>query len=102
MGNKLYVGNLSYNVTEDSLMDAFSKFGSVVSARIITDRDSGRSKGFAFVEMQDEKAAQDAINEMNGREFEGRAMNLSEAKPMENRQGGGQGGQRSFNNRSRY
>ncbi len=101
MGKKLYIGNLSYNMDDQSLTDIFAQFGEVASARIITDRDSGRSKGFGFVEMGSDSEAQTAIQKLNGTEHLGRAMNVSEAKPMaprENRGGGGGG----YNNRSRY
>lgn len=95
MGKKLYVGNLSYSITEDGLRSTFSEHGNVESAKVIMDRDSGRSKGFAFVEMSTDEEAQAAIDKLNGSEWEGRAMTVSEAKPMaprENRGGGGGGG----------
>ena len=95
MGKKLYVGNLSYSLDDQYLVDLFSEFGTVESARIITDRDSGRSKGFAFVEMSSDNEAQAAIEKLNGTDQQGRAMNVSEAKPMaprENRGGGFGGG----------
>jgi RNA recognition motif-containing protein len=94
MGKKLYVGNLSFSVTDQTLSDAFSAFGTVESAKIITDRDTGRSKGFGFVEMGSEDEANKAINSMNGKDFEGRAVTVNEAKPMaprEDRGGGGRG-----------
>ncbi|MFM8269990.1 MAG: RNA recognition motif domain-containing protein [Pseudomonadota bacterium] len=91
MEKKLYVGNLSYSVTETSLQDLFSQAGEVASARIITDRASGRSKGFGFVEMANEDAAQAAIEKFNGQEFEGRKLTVNEARPMEPRSGGGGG-----------
>lgn len=94
MGKKLYVGNLSYSITEDGLRSTFSEHGNVESAKVIMDRDSGRSKGFAFVEMSTDEEAQAAIDKLNGSEWEGRAMTVSEAKPMaprENRGGGGGG-----------
>lgn len=103
MGKKLYVGNLSYTLDDQYLVDLFSEFGTVESARIITDRDSGRSKGFAFVEMSSDSEAQTAIEKLNGTDQQGRAMNVSEAKPMaprENRGGGfGGGGGRGGNSR---
>lgn len=107
MGKKIYVGNLSYNMTDDSLMDLFSQFGQVESARIVMDRESGRSKGFAFVEMSTETDAATAIQKLNGTEQSGRAINVSEAKPMAPREnGGGRGGNRGFGGggggRSRY
>jgi hypothetical protein len=91
MGKKLYVGNLPFSTTDQILADTFAQFGTVESARIITDRDSGRSKGFGFVEMAEENAAADAITKMNGTDFEGRSMVVSEAKPMVPREGGGGG-----------
>jgi len=91
MEKKLYVGNLSYSVTETSLQDLFSQAGEVASARIITDRASGRSKGFGFVEMSNEDGAQAAIDKFNGQEFEGRKLTVNEARPMEPRSGGGGG-----------
>lgn len=92
MGKKLYVGNLSYSVTSDSLNDFFGQFGTVESSRVITDRDSGRSKGFGFVEMSSDDEAQVCIREASGKEFEGRQLNVSEARPQESRSGGGGGG----------
>ncbi|MEK6624252.1 MAG: RNA-binding protein [Bdellovibrionota bacterium] len=95
MGKKLYVGNLPFSATEQSLTEAFSQCGTVESAKIITDRDSGRSKGFGFVEMSSDSEATDAIAKFNGSEYEGRAMTVNEARPMEprdNRGGGGGGG----------
>ena len=91
MGKKLYVGNLPFSTTDQILADTFAQFGTVESARIITDRDSGRSKGFGFVEMAEDTAAADAITKMNGTDFEGRSMVVSEAKPMVPREGGGGG-----------
>jgi RNA recognition motif-containing protein len=91
MGKKIYVGNLSYSLNDQSLVDVFSEFGNVESARIVTDRESGRSKGFAFVEMSSDDEAQTAIAKLNGVELEGRALNVSEAKPMAPREGGGGG-----------
>ena len=94
MGKKIYVGNLSYAVDSTALQDMFSEFGQVESANVIMDRDSGRSKGFGFVEMGSEEAAQTAIQKLNGQEMSGRALNVSEAKPQEPRAGGGGGGGR--------
>lgn len=91
MGKKLYVGNLPYSVDDQALQDAFSSFGSVTSARVITDRETGRSKGFGFVEMDSDDAASQAIEKMNGQPLEGRNINVSEARPQEPRQGGGGG-----------
>lgn len=97
MGNKLYVGNLAYSVRDDSLQQAFSQFGSVTSAKVMMDRDTGRSKGFGFVEMGSDAEAQAAINGMNGQPLEGRAIVVNEARPREERPGGfgGGGGGRS-------
>jgi RNA recognition motif-containing protein len=91
MGKKIYVGNLPYSATDQSLNDAFASHGGVTSARIIMDRDSGRSKGFGFVEMTTDSDAQRAIESLNGSNMDGRALNVSEAKPQaprENRNGG--------------
>lgn len=96
MGKKLYVGNLSFSVDSDQLADVFAAFGAVESANVITDRETGRSKGFAFVEMAAEGEAQEAIAKLHGSELAGRAMNVSEAKPQEKRPGGGGGGRGGF------
>lgn len=82
---KLYVGNLPYSTTDATLSDMFSAYGNVVSATIIMDRASGRSKGFGFVELEDDAAAQQAITEMNGKDVEGRQLNVSVARPQEDR-----------------
>jgi RNA recognition motif-containing protein len=103
MGKKIYVGNLSYSVDNEALTEMFSEFGAVDSASVIMDRETGRSKGFAFVEMASEGDAQNAISKLNGRESSGRALNVSEAKPQaprDNRGGGGGGG--GYSSRSRY
>jgi RNA recognition motif-containing protein len=92
MGNKLYVGNLAYSVRDDSLQQAFSEFGTVTSAKVMMDRDTGRSKGFGFVEMGSDAEAQAAINGMNGQPLEGRAIVVNEARPREERPGGFGGG----------
>jgi len=94
MGKKLYIGNLSYSVDSNQLNSLFSQVGPVDSANVIMDRDTGRSKGFAFVEFAEEGHAQAAIEKFNGSELEGRAMNVSEAKPQAPRTGGGGGGGR--------
>ncbi len=94
MGRKLYVGNLSYDVDSSALQDLFSAHGTVDSAQIITDRDTGRSKGFGFVEMSTDAEAQAAIAALNGQEHGGRALTVNEAKPKEDRGGGGGGGGR--------
>jgi RNA recognition motif-containing protein len=96
VGNKLYVGNLAYSVRDDSLHQAFSQFGHVASAKVMMDRETGRSKGFGFVEMGSDAEAQAAINGMNGQPLEGRAIVVNEARPREDRPGGfGGGGGRS-------
>ncbi len=89
MGKKIYVGNLSYAIDDQSLSDIFAAFGTVESAKVVTDRESGRSKGFGFVEMATEAEASSAIEKLNGTEQSGRAINVSEAKPMAPREGGG-------------
>ncbi len=77
----IYVGNLPWSITEESLKSLFTEFGSVDTARIITDRDSGRSKGFGFVEMNSDSEAQEAIEALNGKEVDGRALRVNEARP---------------------
>jgi RNA recognition motif-containing protein len=97
MGKKLYVGNLSYDVDSSSLQQLFTAHGTVESAEVIADRDTGRSKGFGFVEMSTEAEAQAAIAALNGQEHQGRALTVNEAKPKENRGGGGgRGGRGGF------
>lgn len=83
--NKLYIGNLPYAITEDQLSELFEKAGKVVSVKIITDKFSGRSKGFAFVEMSSEKEAKKAVDELNGHKIEGRPIVVNEARPMRER-----------------
>jgi RNA recognition motif. (a.k.a. RRM, RBD, or RNP domain) len=95
VGNKLYVGNLAYSVRDDSLLQAFSQFGTVTSAKVMMDRETGRSKGFGFVEMGSDPEAQAAINGMNGQPIDGRAVVVNEARPREERPGGFGGGGRS-------
>jgi RNA recognition motif-containing protein len=107
MGKKLYVGNLSYSANEQSLNDMFSQVGTVESAKIIVDRDTGRSKGFGFVEMSTDAEAVEAISKFNGTEQDGRAMTVNEARPMAPREGGGKFSRSSDRNsrggnRSRY
>lgn len=92
MGNKLYVGNLAYSVRDESLQQAFSQFGNVSSAKVMMDRETGRSKGFGFVEMGSDAEAQAAVNGMNGQPLEGRAIVVNEARPREDRPGGFGGG----------
>ena len=89
MGKKLYVGNLPYSATDDSLMQHFSQAGQVESAKVIMDRDSGRSKGFGFVEMASDSDATNAIEKLNGQALDGRPLNVSEARPQAPREGGG-------------
>jgi len=97
MGNKLYVGNLAYSVRDESLQTAFGQFGTVTSAKVMMDRETGRSKGFGFVEMGSDAEAQAAINGMNGQALDGRPLVVNEARPREERPGGfgGGGGGRS-------
>ena len=92
MSKKLYVGNLSYETTNGSLEELFTPFGQVRSAQVIQDRDTGRSKGFGFVEMSDDNAARAAITALNDKEHDGRRLMVNEAKPREERSGGGGGG----------
>lgn len=82
MSTKIYVGNLGYSVADNTLADKFSEYGTVTSAKVIMDRDTNRSKGFGFVEMSSASEAKEAITSLNGTEFAGRQMNVSEAKPM--------------------
>ena len=89
MGKKLYCGNLSYNVSSSDLDQIFGEFGTVKSAEVINDRDTGRSKGFGFVEMNSDQEAQAAIAGVNGREHDGRTLTVNEARPREARSGGG-------------
>ena len=89
MGKKLYVGNLPYTATEQALTDSFSECGTVTSVKIITDRETGRSKGFGFVEMDSDDEANSAIEKMNGFSMGGREINVSEARPQAPREGGG-------------
>jgi RNA recognition motif-containing protein len=91
MGKNIYVGNLSYDTTQAQLQDLFEAHGEVTSVNVITDRRTGRPRGFAFVEMATEQAANAAIAALNGQEVDGRALNVNEAKPRESR-GGGRGG----------
>ncbi len=95
MGKKLYIGNLPFSATDQVLLDTFAECGSVQSAKIIMDRDTGRSKGFGFVEMATDEEAAAVIAKYNGADYDGRTLNISEAKPMaprENRPSGGFGG----------
>jgi RNA recognition motif-containing protein len=101
VGKKLYVGGLSYNTTEESLENLFSQAGQVESARIITDRDTGRAKGFGFVEMSTPGEAVKAINLFNGTEFEGRFITVNEARPQTERPQRGGGGGGGYGDRNR-
>jgi len=99
MAKKLYIGGLPYETTEDELREAFAKVGAVASVTILTDRMTGRSRGFGFVEMENDADAEKAIDEWNGKDFGGRKLTVNEAKPMEARaprtgNGGGNGGDR--------
>lgn len=87
----IYVGNLSYNATEDDLRESFSRFGDVSSVSVIKDRDTGRARGFAFVEMPDANQAAEAIENLNNTEIAGRSVTVNEARPREDRGGGGGG-----------
>ena len=91
MGNKLYVGNLAYAIRDEDLNQAFGQFGTVTSAKVMMDRDTGRSKGFGFVEMSSDAEAQSAIEGMNGQSLSGRAIVVNEARPREDRPGGFRG-----------
>ena len=92
MAKKLYVGNLSYNVDSSELEQLFAQHGQVLSAQVINDRDTGRSKGFGFVEMANDNEAEAAIAALNGQQHGGRALTVNEARPREDRGGGGYGG----------
>lgn len=96
MSTKLYVGNLSFHLTSDDLQEHFAQAGTVESAKVIEDRDTGRSRGFGFVEMASEEEAQAAIEQFNGEDFDGRSLVVNEARPREDRggRGGGRGGNR--------
>ena len=92
MGSKLYVGNLSYNATGSDLEQLFAQHGTVKSAEVIADRETGRSKGFGFVQMGSDDEAQAAIGALDGQDHDGRSLKVNEAKPKESRSGGGGGG----------
>ncbi len=102
MGRKLYVGNLSYGVTNSVLEQMFAPHGTVESAQVIMDRDTGRSKGFGFVEMKTENEAQGAIAALSGKDHEGRALTVNEAKPREERGGSRSGGRGGYGGNRRY
>jgi RNA recognition motif-containing protein len=97
---KLYVGNLAFTATEDQVKDLFSQYGTPDSVRLITDRETGRPKGFGFVEFSNDQEARNAMSALNGQDFGGRALTVNEARPMENRGGGG--ASRGGYSRSRY
>ncbi len=101
MSTKLYVGNLGYNVNSDQLQQLFADCGQVASAKVITDKFSGRSKGFGFVEMDSDDAAQTAIGKLDGVEVDGRPMRVSEARPQEPRESRGGGGGGGYGSRDR-
>ena len=103
MAKKLYVGNLSYGTTDSDLQGMFEEFGTVQSAQVIMDRESGRSKGFGFVEMSSDQEAQAAIKALNGKDMDGRALTVNEAKPREDRGGrSGGGGRGGYGGGRRY
>ena len=94
MSSKLYVGNLPFEINDDELQELFSAHGAVASAKVITDRETGRARGFGFVEMEQEGDAQKAIQSLDGQDFKGRNLKVNVAKPREDRSGGGGGGGR--------
>ncbi len=96
MSSKLFVGNLSFNTTENDLNDAFAAFGTVTEANLMMDRSTNRPRGFGFVTMSSEEEAQKAIEGLNGKEMDGRALTVNVAKPREERSGGGGGGRGGF------
>ena len=91
MSKKLYVGGLPYAVTDQRLEEVFSEHGTIESARVVTDRDTGRSRGFGFVEMENQSEAESAISALNGTDLDGRTLTVNEARPREDRSGGGGG-----------
>ena len=91
MAKRLYVGNLGYSVTSEELQELFEQHGAVISAQVLNDRETGRSRGFGFVEMDNDAEAQKAIDELNGQPFRGRPLTVNEARPREDRGGGGGG-----------
>ena len=102
MGKKLYVGNLGYGVTDDQLREMFGPYGSVQTAQVITDRDTGRSKGFGFVEMGSDQEAQAGIAGMNGQMSDGRSLTVNEAKPKEDRSRSGSSSRGGYGGGNRY
>ncbi len=101
MGRKLYVGNLPYTAAEQGLSDKFAAFGTVLSVKLITDRDTGRTKGFGFIEMASEAEAHAAIDSLDGTDYEGRPMKVNEARPQQKRSGGG-GGRGAYGGGNRW
>jgi len=99
MSNKLFVGNLSFNTTENDLQDAFAAFGTVTETNLMMDRVTSRPRGFAFITMGTPEEAQNAISGLNGKQLDGRALTVNVAKPREERSGGGGGGRREFGGR---
>ena len=99
MGRKLYVGNLPFSADQESLTEIFGRCGTVDSVNVIADRDTGRSKGFGFIEMSSDSEAQKAIQELNGADCDGKPMTVNEAKPEKKRPGGGRGGHGGGRNR---
>ena len=103
MSKNLYVGNLSFQTTADDLVEAFGQYGTVSRAQVVSDRETGRSRGFGFVEMANDAEAQRAIEALNGAQFQGRSLTVNEAKPREDRPRGGSGGGRGgYGRRERY
>jgi len=102
MAKKIFVGNLSFQITETDLSNMFGEIGRVESVQIITDRDTGRSKGFGFVQMTDDAAADKAIAQLNGKEVNGRNLTVNEARPMQKRDFGSRGGSGGSGGRRRY
>jgi RNA recognition motif-containing protein len=104
MSNKLYVGNLSFNTTENDLQDAFGAHGTVMETNLLMDRETGRPRGFGFVTMSSAEEASKAIEAMNGKDMDGRALTVNVAKPREERTGGGGGGRSEYSGggRNRY
>ncbi len=102
MGRNLYVGNLPYSANQQTLQDAFSQCGTVDSVKVITDRDTGQSKGFGFVEMSSDAEAQKAIQELNGSSLDGREITVNEARPQQKRSGGGGAGRGGYGGGNRW
>ncbi len=102
MGRKLYVGNLPFSANQQTLQDAFSQCGTVDSVKVITDRDTGQSRGFGFVEMSSDAEAQKAIQELNGSSLDGREITVNEARPQQTRSGGGGAGRGGYGGGKRW